>query len=122
VKALLDEHLSPQIALLLRDAGYDVVAVAERHELIGSRDSTILEVATSEGRAVVTNNVKDFRPIAVARLAQGRTHAGLILLPATRAQTRSASPALAKAIEKVLHDHPDGPQSSERWIGPLPSI
>jgi predicted nuclease of predicted toxin-antitoxin system len=122
VKALLDEHLSPQIPMLLRDAGYDVIAVAEHHELIGSSDSTILEVATSEGRAVVTNNVKDFRPIAAARLAQGRTHAGLILLPSTRTRTRSASSALARAIETVLHDHPDGLQGSERWIGPLSSM
>jgi predicted nuclease of predicted toxin-antitoxin system len=27
VKALLDEQLSPQIAVLLREAGYDAVAV-----------------------------------------------------------------------------------------------
>jgi hypothetical protein len=26
---------------------------------------------------------------------------------------------LAGAIEKVLHDHPDGLTGSERWIGPL---
>ena len=74
MKALLDEQLSPQIAVLLREAGYDVVAVAERVDLVGSIDSTILEVATGEGRAVVTNNIKDFRPLAAERLAQGRTH------------------------------------------------
>jgi hypothetical protein len=30
VKALLDEQLSPQIAVLLRETGYDVVGVAEQ--------------------------------------------------------------------------------------------
>ncbi len=70
MKALLDEQLSPQIAVLLREAGYDVVAVVERVDLVGSIDSTILEVATSEGRAVVTNNIKDFRPLAAERLAR----------------------------------------------------
>jgi hypothetical protein len=119
VKALLDEQLSPQIAVLLCEAGYDVVAVAVRHELIGSSDSIILEVATSEGRAVITNNVKDFRPLAAARLAQGGTHAGLILVPSTRTRIRSAIGALASAIVGVLHDHPDGLEGSERWIGPL---
>ena len=88
MKALLDEQLSPQIAVLLREAGYDAVAVAERVDLVGSIDSTILEVATGEGRAVVTNNIKDFRPLAAERLAQGRTHGGLILVPSTR--TRSS--------------------------------
>ena len=49
MKALLDEQLSPKIAALLREAGDDVVAVAERDELIGSADAVLLEVATSEG-------------------------------------------------------------------------
>ena len=121
MKALLDEQLSPQIAVLLREACYDVVAVAERHDLIGSADSVILEVATSEERAVVTNNIKDFRPHVAARLAQGRTHAGLILLPSARTRTRSKISTLATAIEKVLQDNPDGLEGSERWIGPLSS-
>jgi len=119
VKALLDEQLSPQIAELLRQAGYDVVAVAERDDLVGSIDRVVLEIAATEERAVITNNVKDFRPLAAERLAQGRTHAGLILLPSKRTRTRAAVATLAGAIEKVLHDHPDGLAGSERWIGPL---
>jgi hypothetical protein len=121
VKALLDEQLSPQIAAILREAGYDVVAVAERGDLVGSIDSTILEVATAEGHAVVTSNVKDFRPLAAERLAQGRNHGGLILVPTTRSRTRAATAPLARAIKKALHDHPDGLPGSERWIGPLRS-
>jgi len=119
VKALLDEQLSPEIAVLLRQGGYDVVAVADRDDLVGSRDSTILEVATTEGRAVVTNNIKDFRPLAAGLLAQGRTHSGLILMPSTRTRTRAVVSALADAIEKVLREHPDGLAGSERWIGPV---
>ena len=121
MKALLDEQLSPQIAVLLREAGYDVVAVVERVDLVGSIDSTILEVATGEGRAVVTNNIKDFRPLAAERLAQGRTHGGLILVPSTRTRSRAAVTVLAGAIEKVMRDHPEGLIASERWIGPLPN-
>lgn len=119
MKALLDEQLSPQIAALLRKAGHDVVAVAERDELVGSSDRIILETASTEGRAVVTNNVKDFRPLAAERLARGGTHAGLILLPSTRTRSRATIGVLAGAIEKVLHDHPDGLSSSESWIGSL---
>lgn len=119
MRALLDEQLSPRIAELLREAGYDVVAVAERAELMGSSDAVLLEIAAAEGRAVITNNIKDFRPLAAEVLARGREHAGLILLPSTRVRTRAAIVLLAGAIEKLLHDHPDGLASSERWIGPL---
>ncbi len=118
MKALLDEQLSPQIADLLRGEGYDVLAVAERDDLAGRSDRIILDVASREGRAVITNNVKDFRPLAAERLSQGRTHAGLILLPSSRTRTRTAVPALANAIGAILGAHPDGIASSERWIAP----
>lgn len=121
MKALLDEQLSPEIAALLRQRGYDVVAAADRVDLVGRSDGIILEVATSELRAVVTNNIKDFRPLAAERLARGHTHGGVILLPSSRTRTRAAVAALADAIERVLRDHPDGLSSSERWIGPLSS-
>ena len=122
MRAILDEQLSTQIAMLLRKAGYDVDAVADREDLVGRNDRFILEAACREGRAVVTNNIKDFRPLAAEWLAQGRVHAGLILLPSTRTRTRHAIASVAAAIENVLRDHPDGLRGSERWIGPLPKL
>jgi predicted nuclease of predicted toxin-antitoxin system len=119
VKAILDEQLSPQIAVLLRKAGYEVDAVAERDDLVGRSDRIVFGAACSEGRAVVTNNIKDFRPLAAEYLAQGRMHSGLILLPSTRTRSRAAIAALARAIEDVLSENPDGLSASERWIGPL---
>jgi uncharacterized protein DUF5615 len=121
VRAILDEQLSPQIAALLRKAGYDVDAVADREDLARRSDRIIFEVAGSEGRAVITNNIKDFRPLAAEWLAQGRVHAGLILLPSTRTRTRGSIAGIADAIENILRDHPDGLNASERWIGPLPA-
>jgi hypothetical protein len=117
VRALLDEQLSPQIAAQLRQMGYDVEAVAERADLVGCSDRSILELASAESRAVVTNNIKDFRPLAAEWLAQGRVHAGLILLPSTRTRTRASITALADRISTVLRDNPDGLNGSERWIG-----
>jgi hypothetical protein len=121
VKALLDEQLSAQIAVLLRQIGHDVQAIAERPDLTGRSERIIFEVAGSEGRAVITNNVKDFRPLAAEWLAQGRVHAGLILLPSARTRTRGAIAALADRISTVLREGPDGLSGSERWIGALPS-
>jgi predicted nuclease of predicted toxin-antitoxin system len=120
VKALPDEQLSPQIAVLLRQAGHDVQAVSERPDLLGRSDRIVFEVASSEGRAVITNNVKDFRPLAAEWLAQGRVHAGLILLPSTRTRTRGAIALLAERISAVLRDNPGGLSGSERWIRALP--
>ncbi len=121
MKALLDEQLSPRIAELLRDRGRDVQAVVDRRDLAGRSDRVILEVAATEERAVITNNVKDFRPLAAARLARGEAHAGLILLPSTRTGTRDAVETLTDAIEEILREHPDGLAATERWIPPARS-
>lgn len=96
----------------------DVEAVTERADLIGSSDSELIEVATGERRAVVTNNVKDFRPIAARRLAGGKGHGGLILLPAKQVRTSAASTMLADVIENVMKANPAGIADSERWIAP----
>jgi hypothetical protein len=121
VKALLDEQLSPLIAQLLQERGLDVVAAAERSELVEASDREIVEAATREQRAVVTNDIKDFRPIAAERLTDGRGHAGLILLPASRSRSRDATGALAGAIEVLMRAHPDGVADSEYWIAPTAS-
>jgi predicted nuclease of predicted toxin-antitoxin system len=119
VKALLDEQLSARIAELLRRFGHDVKAVAERPDLTASSDRNILEVACAEGRTVITNNIKDFRPLAAEWLARGQVHPGLILLPSTHTRTRTAAAALADKISAMLRDNPDGLSGSERWIGPM---
>lgn len=119
MKALLDDDLSAQIAVLLRQAGCDVVAVIEREDLLGRSDRIVFEIAGREARAVVTNNIKDFRPLAAEQLARGRTHAGLILLPSTRTRTRAAVATLASEIESIVRNHPDGLSGTERWIAPL---
>ena len=119
MRALLDEHLSARIAALLRRAGHDVDAVVERADLLACSDEQILEQASKERRAVVTNNVTDFRPLAARWLADGRVHSGLILLPAARTRTGEVEGALADAVAAVLIEHPDGIVGSERWIGPL---
>jgi len=115
VKVLLDEQLSGQIAHLLRERGLDAQAVVERADLPQAADREIMETAAREERALVTNNVKDFRPLAAERIADGRGHAGLILLPATRSRSRNAVGRLAEVIEAVMRNHPDGISNAEHW-------
>jgi hypothetical protein len=116
VKLLLDEQLSPQIARVLRERGLDAEAVSERDDLREASDREVMETAVREQRAVVTNNVKDFRPIGAERLSVGRGHAGLILLPATRSRRRDATGRLADAIDAVARANPNGLANGERWI------
>ena len=126
MKALLDEQLSPRIAVILREEGHDVYAVVERDDLVGYSDRMVLEAPAAEDRAVVTDNVKDFRPLAAEWLAQGRTHPGLILLPCARTRTRFAVPALAETIGSMLRIGEDlvivdgGLCGGRRSAGPLP--
>jgi hypothetical protein len=119
VRVLLDEQLSGQIAGLLRERDLDAQAVVERRDLIQAADRDVLEAALREGRAVVTNNIKDFRPLAAERIADGRGHAGLILLPARRSRRHDAIGTLADAIEAVMRAHPGGISGAEHWIAPL---
>ncbi len=84
----------------------------------GLRDEQVIEVAAGEGRAVVTNNIKDYRPIAADRLTQGSGHAALILLPSTRSRSRAAGQVLADGVERIMRDNPDGLADSERWVAP----
>jgi hypothetical protein len=120
VKVLLDEHFSPAVASLLRERGLDAEGVVERSDLIEKPDSEVLDSASREGRAVVTNNIKDFRPIAAERLTNGYGHAGLVLVPGPRPRRRADTGGLADAIEAVMREHPDGIPDSESWLAPRP--
>lgn len=104
---------------MLRERGLDAQAVVERAEARQASDLEILETAAHEQRAVVTNNIKDFRPLAAELIAEGRDHMGLILLPAAHSRGHDATGAVADAIEKVMRAHPEGIVSTEHWIARL---
>jgi hypothetical protein len=62
-KLLLDEHLPPRQALSRLNARFDVKHI--KHDLHhgGMDDQPIYELARSQGRLILTSNVKDFRPL-----------------------------------------------------------
>jgi predicted nuclease of predicted toxin-antitoxin system len=74
-RILLDENLSPTIAILLCNQGIDATHVRDRG-LNGAPDSEVFELAFVEDRVVVTLNVSDFVKLARARAV----HAGLVLI------------------------------------------
>jgi hypothetical protein len=61
---LLDEMFAPAWAESLSAAGFDVVAVAGHPVLAAASDQQVAAWAIEHGRRVVTENVRDFAPLA----------------------------------------------------------
>ena len=88
VRLLLDEMFSPAIAAELRQRGHDVIAVADRADLRAKSDEEIFAWASAERRWLLTENVKDFRPIMLRVVSAGSPGCGL-LFTSSRAFPRS---------------------------------
>lgn len=84
VPLLLDEHYSQAIAAALSAQGHDVLAVVSSSDLRGSSDPELFRWAAANGRRLVTENVKDFRPLLMEALAAGTAFAPLLLVPPRR--------------------------------------
>ena len=97
MKLLLDEMWSPAIAAALRERGHDVVAVAERSDLRGKPDDVIFSEAQVDGRAIVTENVVDYRPLASEALRAGRT-APTLILTSNRAYPRASRRTVGRLV------------------------
>jgi hypothetical protein len=78
VKLLLDVHHSRIAAERLRATGHDVGSAADDPELAALPDEELLRRATSDGRAVVTENARDFDRIVRSWVATGEHHAGVV--------------------------------------------
>ncbi len=82
IRFLLDAHISGRtVGRALREDGHDVYALDSFKELESMPDPEVLELATSEGRVVVTANVRHFMPLATERSVRGESHPGCILVP-----------------------------------------
>ena len=81
MRLLLDAQLSGRVVgRHLRDMGHDVLALDEERALEGMDDATVLEIATTEGRVLITHNVKDFPDILREWAEGGRHHAGCVMI------------------------------------------
>jgi len=122
VRLCLDEPYSPQIASDLRDAGFDVVSVKERPELVGMSDAELLATMTAERRALVTENVGDFAPLVGQRAADGDAFFGIIYsanrtMPRSKATIGRYVAALTRLMERFPDE--DGLIDRVEWLRPL---
>ena len=116
MRLLLDEQLSSAIAVQLRARGRDVVTAAEAG-LAGRPDPDVLAWATSDRRAVVTGNIRDFRPLHVASLTAGTQHFGIVLMPAGYSLRRNDLGPVITALDALLANNPGDDSLRDReWF------
>jgi Domain of unknown function (DUF5615) len=119
VRLLLGEMLSPAIARELRARGHDVQAVAGHPEREALFDPDVLALARVERRAVVANNIRDFRPLrAEAVMPGGPGHYGMIFMPGTYRRTKNDIGRIVAALEAKLGQYPGDEDlvNAEEWL------
>lgn len=117
-KLLLDEHYSEVIAAELRAAGHDVVAVVADPQVRAQPDSDVFRYAAESGRRIVTENVKDFRPLLQHAYAAGDPTARLLLVPPNRFPRGSArrTAAVVRALSAWLTTAEAEDRPDEDWL------
>ena len=111
MRLLLDEMYAPAIAAELRARGHDVISAHDPGHALptGASDADVLAAAQRDERTLVTENVRDYRPLESALLADGSHHAGLVYT--TNRQFPRGDPAtmgrLVRALDALLRAAPD---------------
>jgi len=119
LKLLLDEMFSPLVAAELRARGHDAVAIKERGEWQSLSDPEVAALGRAEQRAVVTANLRDFRPLHAELVAAGgEGHAGMVFVPTSFRLTRAAIGQIVAALEARLAEYPGDEDlaNGETWI------
>ena len=116
-RLLLDEMFAPAIAAELRGLGHDVIAVADRPDLRSKADDEVFAWANAEKRWLLTENVKDFRPILL-RVLQSETPACGLLFTSSPAfpRTRKNPGPLIRALNAWLTAGPPASPVTEAWL------
>jgi Domain of unknown function (DUF5615) len=116
---LLDEMLSPAIAVELTVRGIDCRAVAADVLLRGQSDLEIFDTGLLEVRVIVTNNVPDFESLRRAREAFGGELPGLIYTSdLTFPRTKAYVPRLVAALEAAASSHAASRRGGVLWLRP----
>ena len=119
MKLLLDEMLSPAIARELRARGHYVEPVAGNPDREALSDPEVLALARAEHRAIVTNNLRDYRPLHHEAITPGGAgHFGMIFMPGGYRRTRADTGRIIAALEEILNRSPgeEDLADGEAWL------
>lgn len=102
-----DEDVHAAVAVGLRRRGFDVVTTREAGSA-GTTDEAQPDFAADAGRVVLTFNRGDFARLHAERIAQGRSHAGIIV------SLQAPPGAVVRAVSRLL-----GPRSARQLVDQL---
>jgi len=111
----------PAIAEQLRALGHDVVAVKERPELQKKDDAALLQEASKERRAILTEDAAHFVPILQAMPAAGETTTGLLLSsPRSMPRSKRTIGLFVRTLDAYLrlHSEDDELAAGIDWLVP----
>jgi predicted nuclease of predicted toxin-antitoxin system len=94
VKFKIDENLPSEVARLLTSAGHDAETVFDE-SLVGASDQNLIEICTSEDRALVTLDL-DFSNV---RAYPPKDHFGLIVLRLRRQDKSHVLNVISQTID-----------------------
>jgi hypothetical protein len=117
LKLLLDEQHARIVAELMRKEKHDVVALTERPALRGGADSEVLQAAVAEGRALMTENARDFALLHRQWMDAGKTHLGMVLTsPRSVPRRKSSLRPLLAALRALLRANPSADALRDQLI------
>jgi hypothetical protein len=119
LKLWLDEMLSPAIARALRVRGHNVEAIKEHSDWAGLADLDVVALARNEHRAIVTTNLRDFRPLHAELITPGSAgHSGFVFVPVSFRLTKAGIGRLVTALEEKLATYPGEHDlaNGETWL------
>jgi uncharacterized protein DUF5615 len=111
--------LSPAIAKALRARGHDVEAIKEHAEWQTLPDPELVSIARREQRAIVTANLRDFRPQhAELVVPGGKGHSGMVFVPSRFRLARRDIGRMVTALESKLAEYPGDQDlaNGETWL------
>lgn len=101
MKVVLNEMWSKEIAKQLRRRGFDVLAATELpRRYRGVPDHEFFRRAQEDGRAIVTDNVRDFAMLVAERASRAEPHCGVVF--AVRPAFDRSHPAIVGDMTRVL--------------------
>ena len=100
----MDENFGPKVAEMLRAKQIDAIS-AHENGLLGADDVAVLRYGAAEGRCVITSNRDDFLELTRRFFNEGRSHAGVLVIPGSIPKRRFD--LITDAVEAYARTHPD---------------
>jgi predicted nuclease of predicted toxin-antitoxin system len=119
LKLLLDEQISPDVAVGLRRKCKNLTVCSladwEDGRFLGMADEAILEEARAQNLILVTYDLKTIPPVLKTWMEAGRDHCGVIFVD-NKTIPSSDVGGLIRALHKLSQDTAESDWASQIWF------